>query len=476
MGARERALKALQDFGYYLTEFSQKYMPSHLHVALILTLIAFVMALIWGGEGGTFCDPITIILAWGKGFWVLLTFAMQMCLILLTGYIVAVSPPVDKVLARLAKLPNPEKPWQAIFLMGIVTNILAFINWGLSIVGAAIFTIYLVREQPKVDFRLLLATAYLGLGTCWHMGLSASAPLMVTKPELYPGFSELFPTPIPTTRTIFTPWNIFIFLFTLFFTSAFMAAMHPPPEKAVTIPPERLKYVEKWEPPKKPAPEKMTVADRINWWPGWGVIFFIGMLIWCIWWFFGLPGFPGGGKGFAGLNLNSINFIFLWVGLLLHWYPVSFMNAAMSGASRIWGIVIEFPMYAGIFGILRYTYLAQAIIHAFVAISTPRTYPLLVYWACGVLNYFVPSGGSEWIITAPIIIPAGRMLGVSDATVTLVYAWGDMMTDQIQPFWAIALCEITGVRFREMMGYCVAVWIPYMIYMSIYCLIIPLTL
>ncbi|HDH09877.1 MAG TPA: short-chain fatty acid transporter, partial [Chloroflexi bacterium] len=169
-------LDALKAFGDRLSRWTMRWVPHSLIVALILNLIVFVLALIWGDVG---YNPITVIKAWGDGFWVLLRFAMQMCLILLTGYIVAVSPPVDKALAWLARLPNPDKPWQTILLMGLITNILAFINWGLSIVGAAIFVIYLVRHQPKVDFRLLLATAYLGLGCIWHMGLSASAPLMV---------------------------------------------------------------------------------------------------------------------------------------------------------------------------------------------------------------------------------------------------------------------------------------------------------
>jgi short-chain fatty acids transporter len=220
-------------------------------------------------------------------------------------------------------------------------------------------------------------------------------------------------------------------------------------------------------PAEKPRKEEMSVADKLNWWPGWGVIFAIAALIWLVRWY--------SQKGFAGLTPNSVNLMFLLAGLLLHWYPARFVDAAFSGASKIWGI-IQFPLYAGIFGMLRYTALAKTITGAFVAIATARTYPLLMYWSAGIINYFVPSGGSEWTILAPIILPAGKALGVSPATVTLTYAWGDMATDVIQPFWAIALCEIKGIKFREIMGYCVAIWIPYLIYMSIACLLVPLVL
>jgi short-chain fatty acids transporter len=442
-----------------------KWVPHSLIVALILNLIAFILALIWGDVG---YNPITVIQAWGDGFWVLLTFAMQMCLILLTGYIVAVSPPVEKVLAWLANLPNPDKPWQAILLMGIVTNVLAYINWGLSIVGAAIFMIYLVRLQKKTDFRLLLAAAYLGLGCVWHMGLSASAPLMVPDPDSFLIKEGILAEPIPTNRTIFSGFNVGLTIFTVLFTAVFMAIMHPSKEKTLVLPPERLEAVEKWIPPEKPRKEEMSVADKLNWWPGWGVIFAIAALIWLVRWY--------SEKGFAGLTLNSVNLMFLFAGLLLHWYPARFVDAALSGANKVWGIIIQFPIYAGIFGMLRYTALAETITGAFVAVATARTYPLLMYWSAGIINYFVPSGGSEWTILAPIILPAGKALGVSPATVTLTYAWGDMATDVIQPFWAIALCEITGIKFREMMGYCVAMWIPYLIYMSIACLLVPLVL
>ncbi|HIC96538.1 TPA: short-chain fatty acid transporter, partial [Candidatus Bipolaricaulota bacterium] len=361
-----------------------------------------------------------------------------------------------------------DKPWQTILLMGLVTNILAYINWGLSIVGAAIFMIYLVRLQPKVDFRLLLAAAYLGLGCVWHMGLSASAPLMVTDPESFLLKEGVLEAVIPTSRTLFTPFNVGITVFTIVVTATFMAIMHPPAERTLSLPPERLKAVERWVPPEKPPEEEMTFSDRLNWWPGWGVIFGIAGLVYLVWWY--------RERGFAGLGLNSVNFMFLFAGLLLHWYPMRFVDAALSGANKLWGIIIQFPIYAGIFGMLKYTALAETITSAFVAVATARTYPLFMYWVAGILNYFVPSGGSEWIILSPIVIPAGGALGVSPATVTLTYAWGDMATDVIQPFWAIALCEITGIRFREMMGYCIAMWIPYLIYMSIACLLVPLGL
>ncbi|MFQ6088510.1 MAG: short-chain fatty acid transporter [Candidatus Methanofastidiosia archaeon] len=453
---------ALKDFGDRLSKWTIRWIPDHWIVALILTGIVFVAAIIWGEVS---YNPLTVIKAWGNGFWVLLTFAMQMCLILLLGYIIAVSKPVDSFLDWLASKPNPDKPWQAIFLMGIVTNVLAFINWGLSIVGAAVFTISLARRQKKLDFRLLLATAYLGLGTIWHAGLSASAPLMVSTEDNFLIKQGLLPGIISTSQTLFSSWNLTMLVFMILFTAAFMAAMHPPKEKTLVLPEDRLDKVKKFEIPEKPK-GKLSPAERMEWWPGWNIGVFAAVIIYSLWWF--------GQKGFAGLNLNSINLLFLGFGALFHWRPVPFMRAAEEGCRRIWGIVIQFPFYAGIFGMLKFTALATKITGIFITVASPRTFPVLSYWAAGILNYFVPSGGSEWVITSPILLEAAQSLGVSNATAVIAYAWGDMATDVIQPFWAIALCEITGIKFREMMGYAIAVFIPYVILVSIALLFIPL--
>gem|GEM_PF-693442 len=276
----------------------------------------------------------------GKWFWALLKCAMQMCLILLTGYIVAVSPPVKKGLAWLASLPNPDKPWQAILLMG--------------------------------------------LGCVWHVGLSASAPLMVPDPESFLIKEGILTEPIPTNRTIFSPFNLGITAFTIIFTAAFMAIMHPRPEKTLSMPPERLKVVEKWVPPEKPRQEEVSVADKISWWPGWGVIFGIMAAVYLVWWY--------SQKGFAGLTLDYVNSMFLFAALLLHWYPAWFVDAALSGDSKVWGIIIQFPLYGGIFGMLKYTALAKTITDAFVAMATAPTYPLLMYWVAGTLNLLRPLG------------------------------------------------------------------------------------
>lgn len=161
----------LKDWGAGLTHWTERYIPDALVIVWILSIITFIMALIWGDVG-----PAKAVQAWGKGFWALLTFAMQMCLIMMTGYITACSPPVRWLLNGISGWANKEKPWQAIMIMAIFSMCIAWVNWGISLIGSAMLALYIAKNNPKVDYRLLVAAAYLGLGCTWHAGLSASAP------------------------------------------------------------------------------------------------------------------------------------------------------------------------------------------------------------------------------------------------------------------------------------------------------------
>ncbi len=153
-------------------------------------------------------------------------------------------------------------------------------------------------------------------------------------------------------------------------------------------------------------------------------------------------------NGWNGINLDVVNFMFLTVGILLHWTPASFLKAAEEGGKFIWGVAVQFPFYAGIFGIIKFSGLAEVMANWFTAIATKETYPFIVLWYSGILNYIVPSGGSKWAIEAPYIIQAAKNLGVENSVTIIAYAWGDMVTDVIQPFWAIPLLGVAKLGFR----------------------------
>ncbi len=447
-------MSMLQKLASASTRWSTRWVPDAWVIAIVLTIIAYFLGFIF-----TKSTAYQLFQYWGNGFWVLLSFGMQMCLIIMTGYILATTPLFSNILNGLAGLP--KSPKGSIALMALVSMGLAWINWGLSIVGSAVFVRFLVKKQRGVDYRLLVATAYLGLGTFWHSGLSASAPLLVATPK---HFLEKEIGIIPITETIFHPFNLVLALLVLIFMTIIGPMMHPKKGDQIEASPEVISEVG-FEPPVRPAGDALTPAVRLEHSPLINVVVGISGLIWLFWYF--------GQKGFAGINLDVVNFVFLIIGIILHRTPASFLKAASEGGAFIWGIVIQFPFYAGIFGIIKFSGLAEIMAGWFTVIANKELYPLVVMWYSGVLNYIVPSGGSKWAIEAPYIMQAAKNLGVSGPATVVAYAWGDMVTDIIQPFWAIPLLGVAKLGFRDIMGYCIVYFILYMILVSIGFLLMP---
>ncbi|MEK6534280.1 MAG: TIGR00366 family protein [Thermodesulfobacteriota bacterium] len=449
----------LKDWGDGMTRWTERWIPDALVIVIVLSLVTYIFALIWGfkPEVSLGSRAYESIQAWGKGFWELLTFAMQMCLIMMTGYILACSPPVRRLLNGLSGLANPEKPWQAILVMSLFSMIMAWLNWGLSLIASAMLALFIVKRNPKADYRLLVAAAYLGLGCTWHAGLSGSATLLVATPDNFLIKGKLLDATIPVANTIFHPFNLILTVIIIAAVTILMALMHPRPEKTYIVKPELMDQLKLYEAPPKPAKWE-SPSDWMNWWPGFNLIVFIGGLIWLIWHF--------STKG-LDLNLNVVNFAMLMLGILFHWRPWSFLKATEDAGKAVWGIVIQFPFYAGILGLFKFTLLSTVFTQAFVAISTPQTFPLFVYWYGGILNYLIPSGGGEWAVVAPYIIPAAKQLGVGMGTTVVTFAWADMMTDMIQPFWAIAMLAVARLHFRDIMGYLLMVFFVYFIITSL---------
>ena len=215
----------------------------------------------------------------------------------------------------------------------------------------------------------------------------------------------------------------------------------------------------------RPTGEALTPALRLEHSPLINMIVGLCGVIWLFWYF--------GKNGFAGINLDVVNFTFLIIGIILHRTPASFLKAAYEGGTFIWGVVVQFPFYAGIFGIIKFSGLAEVMAGWFTAIATKELYPFVVMWYSGILNYIVPSGGSKWAIEAPYIMQAAKNLGVSGPATVIAYAWGDMVTDVIQPFWAIPLLGVAKLGFRDIMGYCMIYFLFYMILISIGFLLWP---
>lgn len=410
------------------TRLMERWLPDAFIFVIVLTLIAALAAILTQGT-----SPVDLVRIWGTGFWELLSFAMQMLLVLVTGYILASSPPVRRVLARLAGLARSRGG--AILLVSVVSLAASWINWGFGLVVGAIFARELAR-QIRVDYRLLVAAAYSGF-VVWHGGLAGSIPLTIATPG---HFTQDQIGVIPTSQTIFSAWNLMIVAALFVAVPLVNRAMLPSPDEEILINPDLLR-----ETAPAPATQAPTPAERLETSPV--LMYLIGVpgLAWL------LLHFAGGGA----LNLNVVNFLFLFAGIVLHGTPRSLLAALDEAVRGGAGIVIQFPFYAGIMAIMVETGLAGSLSEWFVSISTAATLPFWSFISAGIVNIFIPSGGGQWAVQAPIMLPAAEALGADMARVAMGVAWGDSWTNLIQPFWALPMLGIAGLKARDIMGFCV---------------------
>jgi short-chain fatty acids transporter len=407
----------------------QRYLPDAYLFAILLTFVAFVMALALTGKG--FID---LIVMWGNGLYGIIAFAMQMILILVTGHCLASSKPVKAFLSTLASIPKDGT--QAAMLNCFVAGIASFLNWGFGLVVAALLARELARRVEGTDYSFVVAAGYSGF-VIWHGGISGSIPLAVaTKGHLVEKMTGI----IPVTSTIFSNWNLII-TWAIIITLPFLFKMMAPKANEVrTVDRDLLA-----DPPERAQATDNTFATKLE------NSVIINML-------FGAMGVIYLVRHFAtrgpDLTLNIVILIFFTAGVILHMTPINYvraMNEAIKGAG---GIALQFPLYGGIQGIMVSSGLAAIIAKWFISFSTPFTFPLFTFLAGGVINFFVPSGGGQWIVQGPINIPAGVALGVDPAKVAMSIAYGDQWTNMIQPFWALPLLGIAKLGVRDIMGYC----------------------
>ncbi len=404
-----------------------RYLPDPFVFVLILTLIAGLAAVLTQGSA-----PLDVVGMWGDGFWGLLSFSMQMLLVLVTGYMMASTPLVRRGLSALAAMAN--SPGSAILWVSFVSLAASWVNWGFGLVVGALFARELARTI-RVDYRLLVASAYSGF-IVWHGGLAGSIPLSVAT-EGHP-FTDITGL-IPTSETIFSTFNLVIVV-ALFIVVPFVnRAMMPREEDAVYVDPALLAEDDDAK------VESTTPAERME------NSYVLSMLIgaagaaWLIQYF--MAG--------NGLSLNVINFLFLTLAILLHGTPRHLLNSLNEAVKGGAGIVIQFPFYAGIMAIMVQSGLAVSISNGLVSLATDVSLPFWSFLSAGIVNFFVPSGGGQWAVQAPVILPAAQALGADLARTTMAVAWGDAWTNMVQPFWALPILGIAGLRAKDIMGFCV---------------------
>jgi short-chain fatty acids transporter len=410
----------------------ERYLPDAFVLVLVLSLVVFGAGMLVEGHG-----PVAMAEFWGDGFWNLLSFSMQMVLILVSGFVVASTPVFKRLLQALAKLAR--SPGQGIVMVTVVSLIAAWVNWGFGLVIGALFARELARCLPNLDYRLAIASAYSGF-MVWHGGLSGSIPLVIATEGHFT--AEMIGI-IPTSETIFSVMNLGILLALLIVIPLVNWLITPAAGDAVTVDPAKLVDEE---------PDSEDMADTpstrlensmiLSLASGLLGLFYVGFYI------FGTDG---------GLNLNIVNFTLIFAGILLHGRPSQFLASVKKAVNGASGIIVQFPFYAGIMGMMVGSGLAVTLSEAFVSISTAETLPFFTFLSAGIVNMFVPSGGGQWAVQAPIMLEASAALGVSPARTAMAVAWGDTWTNLIQPFWALPALAIAGLSAKDIMGYCLIV-------------------
>ncbi|MGP4069970.1 short-chain fatty acid transporter [Halobacillus sp. B29] len=431
-------MKLLKGMTLFFDRLVQRYLPDAFLFAVILTLVVFGL-----GIGFTESSPVQMVQFWGDGFWDLLAFAMQMSLIVVTGYILANTPLVKSGLERLSTLA--KTPGQAILLVSFTAAAACLVNYGFGLVVGALLAIHVARRVPNVDYRLLMASAYSGF-LLWHGGLSGSIPLTIATEDHF--LSDTIGS-VPITETLFSGMNLFI-VFVLLVSLPFLNLWLLKTSGDLSKNNLELLHEDRAEEELAATAEQMTPAERLE--NSAIVSIAIGLLgLSFVIYFFVQNGLD--------LNINIVNFLFLFLGILFHKTPRNFLNSVNEAVKNAGGIIIQFPFYAGIMGMMVASGLSEQMSSWFVSISTEFTFPLFAFISAGIINFFVPSGGGQWAVQAPIMVPAAMDLDVSTAKTAMAVAWGDSWTNMIQPFWALPLLAIAGLKVKDIMGFCVIIFL-----------------
>ena len=417
-----------------------KYLPDPFLFAIILTFIVFAAGIGMTGQG-----PLDMMLHWANGFWGLLSFSMQMAMVLVLGNTMASAGVFKKGLRSIAS--TAQTPSRAIMITAFVSAVCCWINWGFGLVIGALLAKEIAKQVKGVDYRLLIASAYSGF-VVWHGGMSGSIPLgiaAVGADGVVANTGGVVTAAIPTSLTIFSPMNLTISAIIILGLPFVCRAMMPDKEHTIEV--DAALLVEDAEKVYKiETPADKLEHSRIIW----AIVLILG---------FAYIINKNALNKLNSLNLNFVNFIFMFAGILLHGNLKRYIDAFADSAKSCSGILLQFPFYAGIQGMMTGAVagvsLAGVISTFFVGIATTTTFPLFTFLSAGIVNFFVPSGGGQWAVQGPIMMPAGLEIGVPAAKTAMSIAWGDAWTNMIQPFWALPALGIAGLSAKDIMGYCV---------------------
>jgi short-chain fatty acids transporter len=431
--AAEESAGSVARLGMRLADWCQKWFPDAFVFALVGIVIVFVAGL-FAGAGAR-----NLVRYFGEGFWGLIPFTMQMAMIIIGGYVVATSPPVYRLIQRLAKIPR--RPRSAVAFVAFLAVMTSLLSWGFGLIFGSVLAREVVRNVRGIDYRAIGVASYVGNGSVWALGLSSSAALVMATPGSIPAALLKISGVISLRETIYT-WQsaataaiVILACVTIAYVSAPASSVKDAESFGVTDGLE-LKTLEARKSPAEWLEYAPFLSIIIG---GFGLAYMVEVLR---------------ARGpIAALDLNTYNFLFLMVGLLLHWRPRSFVRAVNDSVPAAAGVLIQFPFYGGIFGIITFSALSAKLAHFFVSVSSANTFPILVSVYSAFLGMFVPSGGSKWIIEAPYVLQAAKDLHVNLGWVVQIYNTSEALPNLINPFWMLPVLGLLKVKARDLIGY-----------------------
>jgi short-chain fatty acids transporter len=447
-----------------LTDWTERWVPDAFIFALIATVVVIAAAL-----AATPATLLQTVDAWGRGFWDLIPFTLQMALVIITGHVLASSPPMGRVIRAIASWPRT--PRGAVALVAFFALASSWFNWGFSLVFSAVLAIEMARRVEGVDYRALAAASMLGIGSIWAQGLSGSAALQMATPgALQPAIREIVSHGglvagglIPFRHTIFL-WQSFVAVAVEIAVVVFVMYLATPPagrgrtakDLGIDLTDRRVQKDPAYsrgdagkvlaDPPPTPG-QWLEHSSLLTWF----VVALGGTYLARYFWLADEP--------LNALNLNILNLAFLLVGFLLHGTPARLMRAVQDATPAVWGVILQFPFYAGIAGVITTTHLSELVASVFVRVSTPATFPPLVALYSAVLGVFVPSGGSKWVIEAPYVMAAAHTMKVHLGWVVSAYDLGEALANLVQPFWMLPILGLFKLGARDVMGYTIVVFL-----------------
>ena len=428
--------RGLQSLAPMFVDLFERYMPDPFVLAIGLTALTAVLALLIAPHG----SPATIVMEWYKGIFAILAFAFQMILILATGHALAHAPVIAAGLRRLVSLART--PNQAVVLTFLVAAAASLVNWGFGLVVGAILAREVAR-QIRVDFGWLVAAAYSGFAV-WASGLSSSIALtQATHGNALNIVEKLTGGMLPLSDTVFAPFNWVPTLLVVVLMPVVFIAIRPADADVTAFTPEA-------EAPAAPPARPGTLAGRMDRSPV-GSLFLLaaGLAVVGVLW----------ARGAFTFDVNMVILVFLIGGIALHGSPTAYGVAMRNAAKQTGGMMLQYPFYGGIMGIMSGTGLADAISQGFVAVSSAHTLPFWSYICSLFITFFVPSGGGHWAVQGPFVVPAAAALHASMAGSTMAVAMGEQVANMLQPFWALPVVAMAGIGIQRVMGYTVVTFV-----------------